>query len=102
VTASTEQASLGCALALGGQMLDAARADDWSSVASLQSTCDALLRQEHANTPASHDALRTMQQQYQSLATLVEQARDAVVRERDRQQQTHRALNAYLVASDDC
>jgi len=87
------------AMQLVGQMLDAARAGDWSRVITLRPECDALLRQRHPADERTRMALQGLQLQHQSLSDLVVRARDEIALEIGRAAQTHRALSTYLDSS---
>jgi hypothetical protein len=95
--------SLERALQMGGRMLEAAQARQWDEVASMHSAYEELLEQNHATfvTPASRESLLQVWGQHQQLLDLTATARDAVARELDRSRHNHRALNTYLVLSQD-
>ena len=91
------------ALQMGRQMLEAAQARQWDEVTSMHSAYEELLEQNHPTsvTPASRDSLLQVWVQHQQLLDLTSTARDAVARELDRSRHNHRALNTYLVHSQD-
>ncbi|HWU76124.1 MAG TPA: flagellar protein FliT [Rhodanobacter sp.] len=91
------------ALQMGREMLAAAQARDWDEVASLHPAYEALLEKnsETQLTPATRDSLLQVWVQHQQLLDLTATARDAVARELDRSRHNHRALNTYLVHSQD-
>ena len=82
-------------------MLDAASRRDWTSVAALRPECDALIRQGDLTDDYAREALPELQRQHQSLLQMAGVAREAVIDELGRQQQAHRALNAYLDLDDE-
>jgi hypothetical protein len=100
-TDHADHAGLERALQLGAQMLEAARKQDWTSVAALRPECDALIRQGDLTNDYAREALPELQRQHQGLLQMAGDARDVIVGELGRQQQAHRALNAYLDLNDE-
>jgi hypothetical protein len=103
VNDTADYAGLERALQLGAQMLEAAGRRDWTVVAKLQPECDALIRRSDLTVANGHvlETLPELQRQHRSLLQMAGDARDAIVGELGRQQQSHRALNAYLDLSDE-
>lgn len=89
-------AGLAHALALGEEMLVAAKAGQWESVDALSAQCDALVRQPHAEDEASRDAMQTLVQQHLVVCELAGVARDDVARKLEQHRYGHRAVSAYL------
>lgn len=87
---------LASALELSERMLEAARSGEWSTVTTLQSECDALIRQEHPADESTRVALLKLERGHRSLAELADQARDAVAVELGQLRRNRRALHAYL------
>lgn len=87
------------ALAISTQMLGAAREGDWPRATALQAACDASLRKAPLNA-AGLMALRQLQLDQRALLELAGQARDGVTRELAQHRTNHRAVSAYLDASD--
>ena len=91
------------ALQMGRQMLEAAQTRQWDEVANMHPAYEELLEQNHATsvTAASRDSLLQVWVQHQQLLDLTATAREAVAHELDRSRHNHRALNTYLVHSQD-
>lgn len=89
-------AELEQALQLSAQMLEAAGAGHWESVATLQAECDVMLRRDHPADDATRGILQTMQEQHLKLLELTASARDATGQELGIHRHNHRALSAYL------
>lgn len=87
------------ALASSTQMLGAARAGDWARATALQAACDASLRKAPM-TAAGLMALRQLQLDQRAMLELAGLAREQVTLELTRQRTNHRAVSAYLDASD--
>lgn len=98
-----ESSPLERALQIGKQMLEAAQALQWDEVTSMHSAYEELLERNLSTsvTPASRDSLLQGWVQHQQLLDLTTTARDAVAREIDRSRHNHRALNTYLVHSQE-
>jgi len=94
-------AALQQALQLSSQMLGAAQAQDWGTVAELRPDYDDVLRRGTPATDASREILTELLHQHQLLVQLTDQAREQIAMELEQQQRNHRALNAYLMPCDE-
>ena len=84
---------------LSVQMLEAAKAGDWTGVATLRPEYEVVLRHDHPANETTRSALLGLQQLNQDLLDLAGHAREGIARELGWHCQKHRALNAYLVSS---